>query len=216
MTRLTLDTDDAIYFYEQDYYVFSNFSAFRLNWRAHDFDTSEQAYQWSKFDFFGAGTGAREAADAILKARSAHEAFKIAEANSHHRNPEWNDIKVDVMAAILRAKIDQHPYVRGKLITSGDRKLIENSWRDPYWGWGRNRDGTNMLGQLWMNLRASLLDECGMSQIGEVIKEELRDNGWDIVNGATGSLAFKLEPGAASAVRIDVNSLARRIAIRRV
>jgi hypothetical protein len=57
------------------------------------------------------------------------------------------------MAGILRAKAAQHEYVRRKLLATGDRELIENSWRDSYWGWGPDRAGLNMLGQLWMMVR---------------------------------------------------------------
>ena len=39
---------------------------------------------------------------------------------------------------------------------SGERELIENSWRDDFWGWGPNRDGQNMLGRLWMEIRDEL------------------------------------------------------------
>jgi predicted NAD-dependent protein-ADP-ribosyltransferase YbiA (DUF1768 family) len=31
--------------------------------------------------------------------------------------------------------------------------LIEDSWRDDFWGWGENKDGKNMLGKLWMEVR---------------------------------------------------------------
>jgi predicted NAD-dependent protein-ADP-ribosyltransferase YbiA (DUF1768 family) len=27
---------------------------------------------------------------------------------------------------------------------------------DDFWGWGPNRDGKNMLGRLWMEIRAEL------------------------------------------------------------
>ncbi|WP_411543268.1 NADAR domain-containing protein, partial [Escherichia coli] len=47
-------------------------------------------------------------------------------------------------------RADQHEYVRRKLLATGNRCLIENSWRDDFWGWGPNRDGKNMLGTLWM------------------------------------------------------------------
>jgi pimeloyl-ACP methyl ester carboxylesterase len=39
------------------------------------------------------------------------------------------------------------------------KPLVENSWRDDFWGWGPNRDGQNMLGRLWMEVRAALRDE---------------------------------------------------------
>jgi len=44
-------------------------------------------------------------------------------------------------------------YVKKKLIESGDKELIEDSWRDSYWGWGPNKDGENHLGKLWMEVR---------------------------------------------------------------
>jgi hypothetical protein len=38
----------------------------------------------------------------------------------------------------------------------GDRELIEDSWRDDFWGWGPHRNGKNMLGKLWMEIRSEL------------------------------------------------------------
>lgn len=57
------------------------------------------------------------------------------------------------MKGILLAKVAQHPYVKKKLLQSGDRELIEDSWRDDFWGWGENKDGANHLGKLWMEVR---------------------------------------------------------------
>ncbi len=92
----------------------------------------------------------------IMDAPSAHEAFKIAERSKAERRQDWDAVKVDIMRDILRAKADQHEYVRRKLLATGDRELIEDSWRDDFWGWGPNRDGQNMLGKLWMEIRSEL------------------------------------------------------------
>jgi ribA/ribD-fused uncharacterized protein len=91
-----------------------------------------------------------------MRAPSAHEAFKIAQANKYLQVEYWDEIKVPEMRGILRDKADQHEYVRRKLLATGDRELVENSWRDDFWGWGPNRDGQNMLGKLWMEIRAEL------------------------------------------------------------
>lgn len=145
-----LDTETEVFFYEQDFYPLSNFSAFTLEWRGLRFDTSEAAYHWEKFpDLPNVQTG-------ILKAPSAHEAFKLAEAGKKLRRADWDAVKVDIMRGILRAKAAQHEYVRRKLLATGDRTLIENSWRDDFWGWGADRAGRNMLGKLWMEVRAEL------------------------------------------------------------
>lgn len=150
MTKLTLDTDTQVFFYEQDCYVLSNFSSFRLYWRGLDFDTSEAAYHWEKFVDHPA------LQKAILAARSAHAAFKTAEANKHLRRDDWDSVKTDIMRDILRAKVAQHAYVKRKLLETGDKELIENSFRDSTWGWGPNRDGQNLLGKLWMEVRVEL------------------------------------------------------------
>lgn len=145
-----LDTDERVCFYEQDFYVLSNFSSFTLRWQHLLFYTSEAAYHWEKFPHMPLLQ--RE----IRLAPSAHEAFKIAERNAKHRRSDWEIAKVDIMREILRAKVRQHEYVRRKLLETGDRVLVENSWRDPFWGWGPNKDGRNALGRLWMEIRAEL------------------------------------------------------------
>lgn len=149
-----LDTENQVFFYEQDFYVLSNFSAFRLHWRGYDFDTSEHAYQWSKFD--GDFTYSSEIGRLIKAAKSAHEAFKIAEEYHASRRSDWDSVKINVMSNILRTKVKQHEYVRRKLLATGDRELIEDSWRDGFWGWGEDHNGKNMLGNLWMEIRTEL------------------------------------------------------------
>lgn len=154
-----LDTETQVFFYEQDHYYLSNFSAFRVRFRDVLYDTSEHAYQAQKFfaDESVDYPGAMRLRWEISSAPSAHEAFKMAEQNIARRHPRWDASKVGIMRDILRAKVEQHEYVRRKLLQTGDRELIENSWRDDYWGWGPNRDGKNMLGKLWMEIRAELL-----------------------------------------------------------
>ena len=144
------DTDTQIFFYEQDFYILSNFSAFGIWWKGHFFATSEAAYQWEKFSEHG------DIQHYILYASSAHQAFKLAEGNKDKVRSDWDVVKVGIMWEILHAKVKQHEYVFRKLLATGDRELIEDSWRDDFWGWGPNRDGQNMLGKLWMEIRKEL------------------------------------------------------------
>lgn len=154
-----LDTAERVCFYEQEFYVLSNFSAFCIRWRGANHFTSEHAYHWARFDL-PEGRGAL-LQDCVQRSASAHQAFKFAQENKSKQRPDWDAIKVDTMREILRAKVDQHDYVRKKLLETGDRELVENSWRDAFWGWGPNRDGQNMLGKLWMEVRAELKYPCG-------------------------------------------------------
>jgi ribA/ribD-fused uncharacterized protein len=162
-----LDTPECVYFYEQDFYILSNFSSFEVAWleSVAPFKTAEHLYHWLRFAT-GAANGtlggatpvdaALAIAERVRRATSAHDAFKIAQENKHLQRADWNDVKVQKMRLVIRAKALQHEYVRRKLLATGDRELVENSWRDDFWGWGPNRNGENMLGRLWMELRSEL------------------------------------------------------------
>lgn len=147
---LKLDNAKQVFFYEQDHYYLSNFSAFKVHYRNRWFDTSEHCYHWMRFE------GDPVHGINVRMAPSAHEAYKYAQKWKHEQLSDWEARKIDVMRDILREKARQHEYVRRKLLETEDRELIENSWRDPFWGWGENRDGLNMLGKLWMQIRAEL------------------------------------------------------------
>lgn len=150
-----LDTPLNVFFYEQEFYVLSNFSSFRVKIWNRDFYTSEHAYHWAKFP----GRRKLHISNAILQARSAHDAFKIAQDNKNNRHKDWEEIKVPIMEKILKAKVDQHPYVKKKLLETGNRILVEDSWRDSEWGWGVDRQGKNLLGKLWMQIRKEIREK---------------------------------------------------------
>lgn len=145
-----LDTETHVFFYEQDFYVLSNFSSFSLEWCGYRFPTVEHVYHWLKF------IDSNDLQQAICDAKSAHEAFKIAQDNKARRRRDWDDVKVPLMRNLLRAKVREHEYVRRKLLATGNRTLVENSWRDDFWGWGADGCGQNWLGRLWMEVRAEL------------------------------------------------------------
>lgn len=150
------DTQKQVFFYEQDFYILSNFSAFAVNFNGIKFPTAEHAYHAQKFIDPNKGLGNEEIVWQIQSATSAHEAFKIGQAFVNKRRPDWDEVKVDIMRRILKAKVEQHEYVKRKLLATGDRELIEDSWRDDFWGWGPNKNGQNMLGKLWMELRTEI------------------------------------------------------------
>ena len=143
---------DTIFFYPKEFYVFDNFSSFQVKWRDYLWPTSEHAFQAAQFMGIN-----EQVVELIKKARSAHDAQKMANDHSGKGLPKWEKIKFEVMKDILRHKIDQHPYVLKKLLQSGNRPIVEDSWRDPEWGWGENKDGKNRLGKIWMELREEYL-----------------------------------------------------------
>jgi ribA/ribD-fused uncharacterized protein len=144
-------TGNIIGIYEREFYVFSNFSAFQVNWKGRKWPTSEHAYQASRFF-----DTAPELVRLISKASSAHEAYKIAKANSDKAPKNWDKLRVNIMYEICKHKMLQNPYVLHKLLQTGDLDIVEDSPKDNFWGWGPNRKGRNELGKIWMKLRTEL------------------------------------------------------------
>ncbi|MEF2278318.1 NADAR family protein [Deinococcus sp. YIM 134068] len=70
--------------------------------------------------------------------------------------PGWEDLKEEVMLAMLRVKFRQ-PDLRERLLATGDAALVEeNAWRDRFWGVYRGH-GLNRLGVLLMQVREEIL-----------------------------------------------------------
>ncbi len=136
-----------IFFYPPEFYVFDNFSAFQIEYSGKSYPTVEHAYHSLKF-----ANGNVALAEKIRGAKSAHEALKISEKNAGLEDPGFKRKKLQIMKELLLCKVMQHEYVRMKLLQSGTREIIEDSWRDNEWGWGANHQGKNLLGKLWMEI----------------------------------------------------------------
>lgn len=95
----------------------------------------------------------------IFKARSAHEAFKIALRNADKKPKNWAKKSPKIMFDICWHKLNQNPYIKRKLLQTGNLMLVEDSPKDDFWGWGKDRNGKNELGKIWMKLREELLKQ---------------------------------------------------------
>ncbi len=69
---------------------------------------------------------------------------------------DWEEIKYEVMKNVVAAKVQQHPFIKELLLSTGDEDLVENSPKDYIWGCGRDGSGTNWLGKVYMEVRAQL------------------------------------------------------------
>ena len=70
--------------------------------------------------------------------------------------PDWEDVKVDLMLQIVRAKFKQNEDLAERLLETGDKHLIEgNNWGDTFWG-KVNGHGENLLGQILMKVRKEI------------------------------------------------------------
>lgn len=70
--------------------------------------------------------------------------------------PDWEDIKLNVMYEICKAKFSQNAELAQKLLDTGDEELVEgNNWGDRIWG-KVNGIGANNLGKILMRVREEL------------------------------------------------------------
>jgi ribA/ribD-fused uncharacterized protein len=148
-----LVTDGSVVgFYEREFYVFSNFSSFQVEWRGRVWQTSEHAYQAARY--MGV---AEDLVEKIAATRSAHEAWSLGtHVNKARQIENWPDIKAEVMYDICKHKLQQNPCVAKQLKLTNDEHLVEDSPVDSFWGWGSDRQGRNELGKIWMKLREEL------------------------------------------------------------
>lgn len=143
--------NDYVGFCSREFCCLDNASAFRVEFNGVRFATAEAAYQAQAFVTTEPGIAYR-----IFEAPSAHDANMIAQVNHDLRRADWDEVKVQVMESVLRAKLQQHPYVKQKLLETGDCPIVADSPADSFWGCGADRKGRNELGKLWMKLRAEL------------------------------------------------------------
>ena len=136
---------EAIDFFRGEYEFLSNFYPAKLFFDGIAYLNSEAAYQAQKC----AAAGDR----AQFSQPSADEAKRLGRQVSLRR--DWDQVKLGLMARIVRAKFSQHPRLARKLLETGGRPLIEgNYWHDVYWGMDlKTQEGENHLGRILMTLR---------------------------------------------------------------
>ena len=151
---LAQNVDEFIGFYPREFFCFDNFSAFAFVYDGIRFHTVEHAYQSYKFK-----DTAPEIFNEIVNCFSSDEAKRIAHRNEDRVVPNWDEIKVDLMEKFLRAKLDQNPFVKKKLLETKNYLICEDSPVDSFWGIGEDKKGRNELGKIWMKIRAELKEQ---------------------------------------------------------
>lgn len=122
----------------------SNMQETKIIWMNMEFNSTEAAYQASK----------------AMSLKVAKEFIpmtgKQAKAHSHtiqHR-PDWQQIKLSVMAQLVHQKFLTNQLLQTKLVETWPKHLEEaNYWNDSFWG-TVNGKGFNHLGKLLMATRA--------------------------------------------------------------
>jgi hypothetical protein len=144
---LNRETETQVFFFTAAFYPLDNYSAHMVNVWQKTFPTAEHAYHWKKFEH------ELKIANSIYIATSPEIAKQIADENKPRINDNWHSIKRDIMKEILTAKAEQHDDVREALRRTSGREIIENSPVDYFWGIGKDGNGRNEIGKIWMEIR---------------------------------------------------------------
>ena len=133
------------------YGFLSNLYKRPIIFEGREFPHAEAAYQYGK-------PKNKEVAEWLVSAPKPHLCAAAAHALfAFDIRPDWHEIKVGRMRAVLQAKFDQHEDLRQLLIDTGDAVIIEDSKTDAFWGIGKKGNGKNMLGVLLMELREKFM-----------------------------------------------------------
>ena len=166
-----------ILFYDKDqpYYEFTNFAYYPIIVDEQLFRTSEH-YFWSQKLV---GTPYEKYVSQLPTPKDAFEFSHQPHVASWVRG-DWQRVKEDVMYKALYHKFSQYQELKELLLKTGDRKLVEHSPYDSYWGGGPDGKGLNRLGVLLMKLRdafsckhTSKIDQSGSNvQFDDTNKEQ--------------------------------------------
>lgn len=151
-------------------------------YKGKTYATGEHMYQSLKFDYNGAPAANRAHVEAIRTAKTPSIAKRLTRRNKN--SPEWawqkkyrelankyinggsaidpdweKGGKIRAMEATLDVKFSQSKHSRDVLLGTGDRKIVENSPYDDYWGSGAKGDGQNRMGEMLERIRQKLRDE---------------------------------------------------------
>lgn len=145
-----MNNSDTILFYStrSKYGFLSNFSNHGFKLGEKYYKTSEHYFQSQKF--FGINP---DYAEVIRRSPTPHQAAKLGRSRQFKIREDWNEIKIQVMIEAVTFKFVHNKDIRKILLETGNRKLVEKSPRDAFWGCGKDGTGRNMLGIILMDVR---------------------------------------------------------------
>lgn len=145
---LNYEDDEAIYWFSNPYEPLNNWSAHAVRIGGEEFKTVEHAYHYQKYK-----DDHPEVAKIIKEAPSPWAAMQIDRMHVKKRRSDWQKVKVGIMTELVTLKHTQNEDVRGILKRSAGKRIVENSPWDDFWGIGKDNNGENMMGKIWMQIR---------------------------------------------------------------
>lgn len=97
--------------------------------------------------------------DKIRTANHPKTARRLGRSRLKRIRQDWKKIREVVMTRAVYVKCRTHDAVAQQLLQTGNRKIIEKSLYDYFWGCGRDGRGLNTYGKVLMNVRQKLLED---------------------------------------------------------
>ena len=131
--------------FSRDRFFLSNFYPHPFFFNGRIYPTAEHAFQAAKCVDQGESERVRQAPSPAAAKQIGRRVQLRA---------DWNEVRVDVMRAVLAVKFSD-PDLRIRLVATDMAELVEeNTWGDRFWRRSRGA-GNNTLGHLLMELRDS-------------------------------------------------------------
>jgi ribA/ribD-fused uncharacterized protein len=154
MDRAAIEmTEIRFYRANEPYGFLSNLYVCPVTLEGRTFRSAEDAYQFGKPKDPAVAEWLMAAPAPRFCAQAAHALLR------YDIRPDWQEVRVERMRAVIKAKFTHNPELRQKLLETGDARLVEASPTDTFWGIGKRETGKNMLGLLLMELREQLRGE---------------------------------------------------------
>lgn len=134
---------------DDEYGCFSNFAHYPIKIKGKTWPTTEHYFQAQKF----AGT---ELEHKIQKQKTPSNAAKMGRSRKFPLRKDWGKVKDSIMYEAVLKKFQQHEDIRKILLNTEDKKIIEHTTNDSYWGDGGDGSGKNKLGIILMQVRKHL------------------------------------------------------------
>jgi len=136
----------------------NSMSAHPLEYKKQTYKTADALFQWLRFD------GHPKVQAKIMADPEPVSVRMTAKANRELLAGRDKEADLDLMRQCLKLKVDQHPDLKDKLKTTGDRLIVEDCTARQrgdalYWGMAQVKGqwvGENWLGLLWMEVRGKL------------------------------------------------------------
>jgi ribA/ribD-fused uncharacterized protein len=129
--------------------ILSSYSQHEFDLDGDTWPSAEHYYQAMKFR-------PGELRDAIRNAEHPDKAKKLAAKNKKSVRNNWEKVKETIMTRGIYIKCCTHPEAANALLNTDEKKIIENSQFDYFWGCGRDGRGHNTFGKVLMSVREKL------------------------------------------------------------